>query len=204
MIFFQSIKPLEGITMLKMNLKFKRTAHIVGGVFLSAALAACGGGGSAAASADLPPAGDPPVIGPVLTTGVASLVGDWVQNGCLAQGGQSFKTLTRATQLTATSFTYSFGTRTYNTTDCTGSFTLTGPTSFGTVVINRSDSNASGAANWGIWTTITNTQSAVVWGKKSETVLCILGDATPSVLPTLAEVISALNIQPAIGCATKI
>lgn len=181
-----------------------RSVNFVMSAAVLAALFACGGGGGEAAPSDLPPATDPPIAGPVLNVGVASLVGDWLQNGCLPQGGQSFKTLTRATQLTATSLTYSQGVRTYNTTDCTGTFTLTGPTSFGTVEINRSDSNSSAAANWGVWTTITNTQSAIIWGKKSELILCILGDATPSALPTLSDVISALNIQPAIACATKI
>lgn len=166
---------------------------------LVSGLIACGGGGGGNDDDNEPP----PSGGTLLTAGVPGLVGDWLENGCTAAGGQSFKRLVRAVALTSTSIAYSQGVVSYPNTSCTSPGTLTGPSRLGDVVFSRSESNERVAANWGEFTTITGTRSAVVWGKKSETVLCLLGDQTPSILPTLAAVESSLATLSNQGCFTR-
>lgn len=171
-------------------------------------LAACGGGGGGddGAGGGTPPPPPPPDGnggGTVLTAGVPGLVGDWLENGCSAAGFQSFKRLVRAAQLTPTSIAYSEGVVTYGSTDCTGAGSTVGPTRMGDVVFSRSESSARVAANWGEFTTVTNTRFGAIWAKKSETVLCLLGDQRPSILPTLANVEASLATLPELGCFTK-
>lgn len=169
---------------------------------VAAVLAACGGGGgddSSGGGTEPPPNGG----GSVLTAGVPGVTGDWLANGCSSAGGQSFKNLIRATRVTDTSITYANGVVSYGNGTCSGTGSLTGPTNLGTVAFSRSESNSSVAANWGVFTTITSTTSAVIWAKKSETVLCLLGDETPSIQPTLANVASSLAVQPDSACYTR-
>lgn len=165
---------------------------------LVAGLTACGSSNGNDDNYEPPPGGGTP-----LTPGVPGLVGDWLENGCTAVGAQSFKRLVRAAPLTSTSIAYSQGVVSYPNANCTGPGTQTGPSRLGDVVFSRSESNERVAANWGEFTTITGTRSAVVWGKKSETVLCLLGEQTPSILPTLATVESSLARLSDQGCFTR-
>lgn len=160
-------------------------------------LAACGGGG------DGDGAGNNPPIGSVITKGVASVKGEWLQIGCVAAGGQSFKKTLRATEITPTSIDYYEGVLSFVGTTCTGAGTQAGPSLLGNVVFSRSESNSAIAANWGEFTTITNTKFAVIWAKNGEATLCLLGDATPSIQPTLASVASSLATIPNANCFAK-
>ena len=169
-------------------------------------IAACGGGGSDGSSTAPPASGgtNPPPSGTVLTKGLAAVLGDWLQNGCtVLSSTQSARNFIRATQVSATNHTHQQGVVTYANNSCAGTGTMVGPTQMGTVDISRSDSDTSLAANWGRFNQITGLTSATIWAKKSETVLCLLGDATPSVLPALANVSSALATLPDTSCYTK-
>ena len=172
----------------------------VSSLLVVALLAACGGGGG---DDDTGGGTPPPMGGTPLTVGVPGLVGDWLENGCVSAGAQSFKRLTRATEVTPTSIAYGSGVITYPNTTCAGAGSLVGPSNLGTVVFSRAESNAQVAASWGIFTTVTNTTSAVIWAKRSETVLCLLGDSTPSIQPTLAAVASSLSTLPESACFTR-
>ncbi|RYF38035.1 MAG: hypothetical protein EOO25_18085 [Comamonadaceae bacterium] len=165
-------------------------------------LAACGGGGGGGdgdGDNPQPPNGG----GTVLTAGVAGLVGDWLENGCVTTGGQSFRRVLRATQLTPTSIAYFEGVATYGNGRCEGVRTVVGPSRMGDVVFTRSESNVNVAANWGEFTTVTNTRFSVIWAKKSEITLCLLGDEKPSILPTLDAVQASLKTLPDLGCFTR-
>lgn len=145
----------------------RRSYGLVKGVsslFVVALLAACGGGGG---DDDTGGGTPPPSGGTPLTVGVPGLVGDWLENGCVSAGAQSFKRLTRATEVTPTSIAYGSGVITYPNTTCAGPGSLVGPSNLGTVVFSRAESNAQVAASWGIFTTVTNTTSAVIWARKS-------------------------------------
>jgi hypothetical protein len=162
-------------------------------------LAACGGGGSGEGDG----AGNNPPIGSVITKGVASVKGEWLQIGCVAAGGQSFKKTLRATETTPTSIDYYEGVLSFTGTTCAGAGTQVGPSLLGNVVFSRSESNSTIAANWGEFTTITTTKSAVIWAKNGEATLCLLGDSTPSIQPTLANVASSLATNPNGNCFAK-
>jgi hypothetical protein len=162
-------------------------------------LAACGGGGSG----DGDGAGNTPPFGTAITKGVASVKGEWLQIGCVAAGGQSFKKTLRATETTPTSIDYYEGVLSFVGTTCSGAGTQVGPSLLGNVVYSRSESNSAIAANWGEFTTITSTKSAVIWAKNGEATLCLLGDATPSIQPTLASVASSLATIPNANCFAK-
>lgn len=172
-------------------------------VILSASLlTACGGGGSTAADGNRssPDGGG---TGTPLTAGVAGVIGDWLENGCNSTGPQSFKNLVRVGQVSATSVTWANGVYRYGNGNCTGLGTLIGPTLMGGVVFSRSESNTNVAANWGQFTAVNNTRSAVIWAKRSEAVLCLLGDESPSIQPTLSDVSASLSILPVPACFTK-
>jgi len=141
--------------------------------------------------------------GSKLASGVPGLLGDWLENGCVTIGGQSYKRLVRAAKKTDTSISYSQGISNYPNENCSGPASVVGPQSLGDVVFSRSESNDRIAANWGEFTTVTNTVSPVIWAKKSETVLCLLGDEKPSIQPTLEAVESSLSTLSALGCFTK-
>lgn len=183
--------------MLKQRLVFRGLQSVLCALVLSA----CGGGGGdddGAGNGTPPPNGGTP-----LTAGVPGLVGDWLENGCVSAGGQSFKRLTRATEVTGTSIAYGSGVISYPNTSCAGAGSLVGPSNLGTVVFSRAESNALVAASWGVFTTVTNTTSAVIWAKKRENLLCLLGDETPSILPTLADVAASLTTLPESACFTR-
>ncbi len=176
---------------------------------LMATLAGCGGGGGGGSTipADnpLPPAGGTPPVsgGTPLTAGVGGLVGEWILNGCLAQGAESFKTFIRATQLASNRINFDEGVLTYVGNSCAGAAVQVGPSNMGTVTFSRSESNATLAANWGEFNTITGTKSAVIWAKKSESVLCLFGDSSPSIFPTLTAASSSLSALPDLACFIK-
>lgn len=172
-------------------------------VLAGAVLAACGGGGddSTGGGSEPPPSGGGG--GVVLTAGLPGLTGDWLANGCSSAGGASYKNLVRATKISDTSINYANGVVSYDNATCSGTGSLIGPTNMGTVAFSRSESNSSVAANWGTFTTVSSTTSAVIWAKKSETVLCLLGDESPSIQPTLADVASSLAVQPDAACYTR-
>ncbi|MES2610039.1 MAG: hypothetical protein V4679_07335 [Pseudomonadota bacterium] len=153
-------------------------------------LAACGGGDGG---------------GPVLTAGVPGLLGDWQENGCVtaAGGDQSYRRLVRAKKKTDTSIWYSVVVSSYPNGNCSGPFISVGPQLLGDVAFSRFESNDRLAANWGGFTTVSHTVSAVVWAKKSEPVLCLLGDEKPSILPTLQAVESSLQALPVQACFTQ-
>jgi len=181
---------------------WQRLRHGSVAVLGACVLAACGGSGGddgGDGGTPVPPNGG----GTVLTAGVAGLVGDWLENGCVTTGGQSFRRVLRATQLTPTSIAYSEGVATYGNGRCEGVRTVVGPSRMGDVVFSRSESNVRVAANWGEFTTITNTRFAVIWAKKSEINLCLLGDQNPSILPTLDAVEASLKTLPDLGCFTR-
>lgn len=181
-------------------LKRRQLARALQGVLCALVLSACGGGGGDEDGGGGTP---PPNGGTPLTAGVPGLLGDWLENGCVSAGGQSFKRLTRATEVSSTRIAYGSGVVSYPNTSCAGAGSLVGPSNLGTVVFSRSEASALAAANWGEFTTVTNTRSAVIWAKKRENLLCLLGDETPSILPTLADVAASLSTLPESACFTR-
>lgn len=180
-------------------------------IFVAMVIVACGGGGSSGdGGTTTPPASsssggtNPPPSGTVLTKGLSAVLGDWLQNGCtVLSSTQSARNLIRATQVTASNHTHQQGVVTYANNSCSGTGTVVGPTQMGTVEIARSDADTSIAANWGSFKQITGLTSATIWAKKSETLLCLLGDETPSILPALSNVSSALATLPNSSCYTR-
>jgi hypothetical protein len=172
--------------------------------FISATLilAACGGG-EGGGDASTPPNDTPPPSGPAITTGVASVKGEWLQIGCVSVGTQSFKKTLRATETNPTSINYYEGVLSFTGSGCQGAGQQVGPSLLGAVVFARSEANSTIAANWGEFTTVTATKSAVIWAKKAEDTLCLLGDENPSIQPTLANVASSLAIIPNNNCFAK-
>jgi hypothetical protein len=148
-------------------------------------------------------AGDDGGAGPALTAGVPGLLGDWLQNGCVVAGWQSYTRLVRVTRKSDTSIWYSQVVSSYSNANCSGFAFSVGPEPLGEVNFSRSESSDRIAANWGEFTATTQAVAPVIWAKKSETVLCLLGDQKPSVQPTLQAVESSLNALPALGCYTK-
>lgn len=166
-------------------------------------LTACGGGGSAA---DSNQAVVPPPTNPVWRP---RFTGDWLENGCVSIGTQSFKRLLRATELPTTgniSLTYAEGVITYPNTTCSSTGIQAGPSVMGTVDFSRWDwTGASNlAAFWGTFTTVTNTKAQVIWVRKGDNLLCLLGDQTPSILPDLNAVAASLKALPDLGCFTRL
>ncbi len=172
-------------------------------VAASLVLAACGGssGGSDDGAAGGP---GPAPAGPVLTAGVPGLVGDWLAIGCTAAGGQSFRNLVRATQVSGAAIRYATGVYRYAGTSCAGEGSLIGPSDIGSVTFTRAESDPTVAASWGLFAQITGMNSAVIWAKRRERVLCLLGDQTPSILPTLAAVAASLQTLPESACYDRL
>jgi hypothetical protein len=138
--------------------------------------------------------------GPPLTAGVPGLVGDWLENGCVGANGQSFKRLVRAEARGASGISYAQGVVSYVGEDCAGTGTRVGPSPMGEIEFVRSESNSRVAASWGDLTTVTGSRSAVIWAKKTDTVLCLLGDESPTNQPTLTAVESSLATVAEQGC----
>jgi hypothetical protein len=143
--------------------------------------------------------------GPVITAGIAGLLGEWQQNTCVAAGGgQWARNYLRPVQVNDTTISHVQGLRLFSNNQCTGTASVLGGTAMGQVAFSRSESNASVAANWGTFTQITGLTSRTVWAKRGENTLCLLGDENPSILPTLASVAAALDTVPASACYTRL
>ena len=159
-------------------------------LFFSVALTACGGGGGSGDDAAPGPApAPPPPAAPPLNAGTAALAGDWVSTKlCVAiGGGRSAYQMVRIVQQSATAVALQSGTFIYTSTNCQGAGSaLVSPV--GTVNFSRIESDATVAAHWGAWRTITSTTSYVAWAKPNDNKLCLLGDQNPSILPTLDSV----------------
>lgn len=143
--------------------------------------------------------------GPVITAGIAGLLGEWQQNTCVAAGGgQWARNYLRPVQVNGTTLSHVQGLRLFGNSQCSGAGTVLGGTSLGQVAFSRSESNASVAANWGTFRQITGLTSQAIWAKRGENTLCLLGDENPSILPTLARVAAALDTLPASACYSRL
>ena len=176
-------------------------------LFFSVALTACGGGGGSGDDAAPGPApAPPPPAAPPLNAGTAALAGDWVSTKlCVAiGGGRSAYQMVRIVQQSATAVALQSGTFIYTSTNCQGAGSaLVSPV--GTVNFSRIESDATVAAHWGAWRTITGTTSYVAWAKPNDNKLCLLGDENPSILPTLDSVAKgAAVLDQQNGCYGKI
>ena len=176
-------------------------------LFFSVALTACGGGGGSGDDAAPGPApAPPPPAAPPLNAGTAALAGDWVSTKlCVAiGGGRSAYQMVRIVQQSATAVALQSGTFIYASTNCQGAGSaLVSPV--GTVNFSRIESDATVAAHWGAWRTITGTTSYVAWAKPNDNKLCLLGDENPSILPTLDSVAKgAAVLDQQNGCYGKI
>ena len=176
-------------------------------LFFSVALTACGGGGGSGDDAAPGPApAPPPPAAPPLNAGTAALAGDWVSTKlCVAiGGGRSAYQMVRIVQQSATAVALQSGTFIYTSTNCQGAGSaLVSPV--GTVNFSRIESDATVAAHWGAWRTITGTTSYVAWAKPNDNKLCLLGDENPSILPTLDSVEKgAAVLDQQNGCYGKI
>ena len=176
-------------------------------LFFSVALTACGGGGGSGDDAAPGPApAPPPPAAPPLNAGTAALAGDWVSTKlCVAiGGGRSAYQMVRIVQQSATAVALQSGTFIYTSTNCQGAGSaLVSPV--GTVTFSRIESDATVAAHWGAWRTITGTTSYVAWAKPNDNKLCLLGDQNPSILPTLDSVAKgAAVLDQQNGCYGKV
>ena len=176
-------------------------------LFFSVALTACGGGGGSGDDAAPGPApAPPPPAAPPLNAGTAALAGDWVSTKlCVAiGGGRSAYQMVRIVQQSATAVALQSGTFIYTSTNCQGAGSaLVSPV--GTVNFSRIESDATVAAHWGAWRTITGTTSYVAWAKPNDNKLCLLGDQNPSILPTLDSVAKgAAVLDQQNGCYGKL
>ena len=176
-------------------------------LFFSVALTACGGGGGSGDDAAPGPApAPPPPAAPPLNAGTAALAGDWVSTKlCVAiGGGRSAYQMVRIVQQSATAVALQSGTFIYTSTNCQGAGSaLVSPV--GTVNFSRIESDATVAAHWGAWRTITSTTSYVAWAKPNDNKLCLLGDQNPSILPTLDSVAKgAAVLDQQNGCYGKV
>lgn len=177
-------------------------------VYAALTLTACGGGGSGGGggAADTDQAIIQPPSNPIWRP---RFTGDWLENGCVSIGSQSFKRLLRATELPTTgntSLNYAEGVITYPNTSCSGTGIQAGPSAMGKVDFSRWDWTAESnlAAYWGTFTTVTNTKSQVIWVRKGDNLLCLLGDQTPSILPDLNAVAASQKTLPDLGCFTRV
>lgn len=179
---------------------------VLSALMLGLALTACGGGGSDQAPAPAPdpaPAPSPapgptpaPPAGPPLASGTAALAGDWVSRKvCTPLGGnQSAYQMVRIAAQSDTVVNYQSGTLLFAMANCQGNGTaLVSPV--GTVTFTRIESNAAIAAHWGAWRTVTGTTSYVAWAKPADNKLCLLGDESPSILPTLDSVAQSASVS---------
>lgn len=166
-------------------------------VLLSAlALGACGGGGGD----DTPHGG---AGGETPSASLSALAGDWVQKGCAATGGQSYKKMLRARVTGANTLDYYEGVFTFGGSDCAGGGRLTGPSKLGTLSFDRSEAGAGVAAHWGVYRTVIGTRHGAIWALRSPPLLCLLGDEIPSIQPTLSAVSASLATVPADNCFVR-
>jgi hypothetical protein len=166
-------------------------------VVLSAlALGACGGGGGD----DTPDGGS---SGETPSASLNALAGDWVQKGCVATGGQSYKKMLRARVTGANTLDYYEGVFTFGGSECAGGGRLTGPSKLGTLSFDRSEAGAGVAAHWGVYRTVIGTRHGAIWALRSPPLLCLLGDEIPSIQPTLSAVSASLATVPADNCFVR-
>lgn len=133
------------------------------------------------------------------------MLGEWQQNTCVAAGaGQWARNYLRPVQLNETTISHVQGLRLFTNNQCTGTATVLGGTALGQVAFSRTEANASVAASWGTFRQVTGLTSQAVWAKRGENTLCLLGDESPSILPTLASVAAALNTLPASACYARL
>lgn len=168
---------------------------------LALALSACGGGGGDAGTSPAP--APPQVLS--LDTATADIAGEWVNpSTCAAlSAGQSGQQMVRLTRSSDAVVDFQSGVLVFANATCGGSGTpVLSPV--GTVTFKRAERNASVTALWGSWRTITGSTSAVAWAKTASGKLCLLGDETPSILPTLDQVAQAVSTPEALkACYTK-
>jgi len=148
------------------------------------------------------PTPTPTPTGP--TQGAAGVAGTWVQSLCVVANGKGNRQLLRVAQTGTDSVSLEHDLMVYAATNCSGSGSPLGvPTPTGSVTFSRSAATATLAANWGLWTYPTG-QAYVILAKKGETVLCLIGDANPSVLPTAADVEGYADLSiPSGACYVK-
>lgn len=140
-------------------------------------------------------------------TSAASLPeGDWEMALCSqVMPGTWGRTLWRITRQSATRAAIEQGVVLYGNAQCAGTGTVqTSPAgALGTVAFDRTGATATLAAFWGTWSQPAGATSRTVWARKGAS-LCVLGDTTPSVLPTAQAVESAADLSIAgKGCYTK-
>ena len=157
------------------------------------ALGACGGGSDSSGP-------DDGSNGPAPPPAVEALLGDWVQKGCVKTGAQSFRKVLRARRAGVMEIEYFEGVITYGGNECAGAGLLAGPSRLGTVRFTRSEANASLAAHWGEFRTVTGQRFGAIWTLRTGSLLCLLGDEIPTNQPTLAAVSASLATVPDSNC----
>jgi hypothetical protein len=132
--------------------------------------------------------------------------GDWEMALCSqVLPGTWGRTLWRIARQSDTRATIEQGMVLYGNAQCSGTGTVQASPAgaLGTVAFDRTGATATLAAFWGTWNQPTGLTSRTVWARKGA-YLCVLGDTTPSVLPTAQAVESAANLSIAgKGCYTK-
>lgn len=131
-------------------------------------------------------------------TSAASLPqGDWKQDACMSlRPGAWGRNVWRITREGDSRVALSQTLAEYGNAQCSGTAALLSiaPTSLGKVAFDRNATNSTVTAFWGLWTQPTGLASRTVWALKGP-YLCPLGDASPSILPTLGSVESAANLS---------
>ena len=132
--------------------------------------------------------------------------GDWEMALCSqVLPGTWGRTLWRITRQGDTRAAIEQGVVLYGNAQCSGTGTVqTSPAgALGTVAFDRTGATATLTAFWGAWSQPTGLTSRTVWARKGA-YLCVLGDTTPSVLPTAQAVESSADLSIAgKGCYTK-
>lgn len=130
----------------------------------------------------------------VVALDMALIAGDWVQDACVAAGGgRSARNLVRLGASAAARVGYATGVVLYEGPDCAGSGSLAGVTPIGQAAFDEGRANAAVTAYWGLWTTVT-TSTRAVFARKGVR-LCVLGDASPSILPSVVLVEASADLS---------
>ncbi|MBH1963183.1 MAG: hypothetical protein I8H77_02545 [Comamonadaceae bacterium] len=140
-------------------------------------------------------------------TDVSLPEGDWQMDLCVAIRANTWgRALWRIAKQGSMTTAVNQGMVVYNNATCTGTGApeVSGSSSLGTMVFNRSAATATLTAFWGTWNLPNGSSSPTIWARKGAH-LCILGDATPSVLTTPQLVESSANLSIAgKNCYTKL
>jgi len=129
------------------------------------------------------------------TAAAALPQGDWKQEQCSPSGpGRWTRLLWRIDRQSDTRATVTLGGVIYADASCSGAGTVTAaqPGAGGSFTFDRTEATASAAAFWGSWAQVTGLTSRTVWARKGP-YLCLLGDSTPTLFPTVASVESYMN-----------